>query len=174
MTTAEDAADVRRPPTFFPPSAAHETWMFMGGIIALCGLVVVAAVILPVFGPRVAAVAGVYLLVALLAPLIAPYNPLDTAAGPRLYPPNVQNWFGTDEYGRDVFSRVVYGARIAFTSNRDGNFDVYVMNTDGSDVARLTGHPERDDYPAWHPDGRHLVTVSERAGRFDLYLWDAP
>src|SRR5262245_17664911 len=55
------------------------------------------------------------LMVALLAPFIAPYDPLDMAAGPRLYPPNVQNWFGTDEYGRDVFSRVVYGARIAFT-----------------------------------------------------------
>jgi len=62
-----------------------------------------------------AALIGVYLLTALLAPVIAPYNPLDTSAGPRLYPPNVQNWFGTDEYGRDVFSRVVYGARIAFT-----------------------------------------------------------
>ena len=62
-----------------------------------------------------AALIGVYLLTALLAPVIAPYNPLDTSAGPRLYPPNVQNWFGTDEFGRDVFSRVVYGARIAFT-----------------------------------------------------------
>jgi ABC-type dipeptide/oligopeptide/nickel transport system permease subunit len=56
-----------------------------------------------------------YFLVALLAPLIAPYNPLDTSAGPRLYPPNIQHWFGTDEFGRDIFSRVVYGARIAFT-----------------------------------------------------------
>jgi len=62
-----------------------------------------------------ASLIGVYLLTALLAPVIAPYNPLDTSAGPRLYPPNVQNWFGTDEFGRDVFSRVVYGARLAFT-----------------------------------------------------------
>jgi peptide/nickel transport system permease protein len=62
-----------------------------------------------------AAVIALYLVVALLAPVIAPYNPLDMAAGPRLYPPNVQHWFGTDEFGRDVFSRVVYGARIGFT-----------------------------------------------------------
>ena len=66
MTTAEDAADVRRPLKFFRPSAAHETWMFMSGIIALCGLVVVAAVILPVFGPRVAAVAGVAVVTAIV------------------------------------------------------------------------------------------------------------
>jgi peptide/nickel transport system permease protein len=61
-----------------------------------------------------AVIAG-YLVAALLAPIIASYNPLDMAAGPRLYPPNVQNWFGTDEFGRDVFSRVVYGARIGVT-----------------------------------------------------------
>jgi len=40
-------------------SAEHETWMLMSGIIALCALVVVAAVILPVFGPRVAATSAV-------------------------------------------------------------------------------------------------------------------
>jgi peptide/nickel transport system permease protein len=62
-----------------------------------------------------AGVIVVYLLAAVLAPVIAPYNPLDMAAGPRLYPPNVQNWFGTDEFGRDIFSRVVYGARIGVT-----------------------------------------------------------
>jgi len=40
-------------------SPEHESWMMMSGIIALCALVVVAAVILPVFGPRVAAIAAV-------------------------------------------------------------------------------------------------------------------
>jgi peptide/nickel transport system permease protein len=62
-----------------------------------------------------AAIIAGYLVAAVLAPVLAPYNPLDMAAGPRLYPPNVQNWFGTDEYGRDVFSRVLYGARIGVT-----------------------------------------------------------
>jgi len=56
-----------------------------------------------------------YVVAAALAPLIAPYDPLDMSAGPRLYPPNVVNWFGTDEFGRDIFSRALYGARIAFT-----------------------------------------------------------
>jgi len=56
--------------------------------------------------------------------------------------------------------------------HRDGQYEIYVMNRDGSGLRRLTNHPERDDYAAWHPDGRRLVTVSERDGRFDLYLLD--
>jgi peptide/nickel transport system permease protein len=62
-----------------------------------------------------AAIIGLYLVAALLAPVLAPYDPLDMSAGPRLYPPNIVNWFGTDEFGRDIFSRALYGARIAFT-----------------------------------------------------------
>ena len=62
------------------------------------------------------------------------------------------------------------GKQIAFTSNRDGNFEVYLMNADGSSLRRVTNHPERDDYPMWHPDGKRLVMVSEREGRHDLYL----
>ena len=49
---------------------------------------------------------------ALAAPLIAPFDPLRMAAGPRLEPPSAAHWFGTDDFGRDVFSRIVYGARL--------------------------------------------------------------
>lgn len=62
-----------------------------------------------------AAVIGVYLITALLAGALAPYDPLDMSAGPRLEAPSWAHWFGTDEFGRDVLSRVIYGARIAFT-----------------------------------------------------------
>ena len=62
------------------------------------------------------------------------------------------------------------GKQIAFTSNRDGNYEIYAMNADGSNVRRITDHDERDDYPAWHPDGKKLVYVSERDGKYDLYL----
>ena len=44
------------------------------------------------------------------------------------------------------------------------------MNLDGSHLQRVTSHPDRDDYPAWHPDGKHLAVISERAGRTDLYM----
>lgn len=49
---------------------------------------------------------------AILAPWIVPYPP-NAMAFDRLQPPNATNWFGTDHLGRDVFSRVIYGARIS-------------------------------------------------------------
>jgi Tol biopolymer transport system component len=48
------------------------------------------------------------------------------------------------------------------------------MNADGSGLKRVTSNPERDDYAAWHPDGKRLVIVSERKGKHDLYLIDVP
>ncbi len=65
------------------------------------------------------------------------------------------------------------GRKIAFVSTRTGNYDVFVMNIDGSDVQQITTSEERDDYPNWHPNGEQLVIVSERDGAFDLYLIDA-
>jgi peptide/nickel transport system permease protein len=50
---------------------------------------------------------------ALASPLIAPYAPLEIDSLSRLEPPSAQHWFGTDHFGRDTFSRVVYGARLA-------------------------------------------------------------
>ena len=61
-----------------------------------------------------AVVIVLYLLAALFADVLAPYDPLDMGAGSRLTGPDAAHWFGTDEYGRDVLSRVIYGARIAF------------------------------------------------------------
>ncbi|HIF7020845.1 TPA: ABC transporter permease [Klebsiella pneumoniae] len=52
------------------------------------------------------------LVVAIFAPLIAPYNPLVQDLNSALVAPNAQHWFGTDEFGRDIFSRLVYGSRI--------------------------------------------------------------
>jgi peptide/nickel transport system permease protein len=50
---------------------------------------------------------------ALLAPWLAPYDPTRIMAGPRLAPPSFEHWLGTDQIGRDVFSRVLVGGRIA-------------------------------------------------------------
>jgi peptide/nickel transport system permease protein len=52
-------------------------------------------------------------LLAVLAPLISPYPPGQMRISQRLRPPSAQNWFGTDEFGRDIFARVIYGARIS-------------------------------------------------------------
>jgi len=54
-----------------------------------------------------------WILIALMAPLIATHDPLAQKIGDRLQAPSSQYWFGTDELGRDVFSRVIYGARIS-------------------------------------------------------------
>jgi peptide/nickel transport system permease protein len=50
---------------------------------------------------------------AILAPWLAPYDPTRIMAGPRLAPPSFEHWLGTDQIGRDVFSRVLVGGRIA-------------------------------------------------------------
>jgi len=57
-------------------------------------------------------VIALLLLVALFAPLIATHNPLLQDLNNALKAPSATHWFGTDEYGRDIFSRLVYGSRI--------------------------------------------------------------
>ncbi len=53
--------------------------------------------------------------VAILAPLLITYDPLEMHAADRFMPPSATYWFGTDEFGRDIFSRVLMGSRLAFT-----------------------------------------------------------
>ena len=48
---------------------------------------------------------------ALLAPLITPYSPTAIKVAQRLRPPGAEHFFGTDEFGRDVFARIIFGAR---------------------------------------------------------------
>jgi peptide/nickel transport system permease protein len=55
---------------------------------------------------------GIWVLVAVLVPWVAPHSPLDLDVTNRLEPPRPGHWFGTDEVGRDIFSRVLWGARI--------------------------------------------------------------
>jgi peptide/nickel transport system permease protein len=52
-----------------------------------------------------------FILMAVLAPLIAPYDPTQQGWTSIRKPPSLQHWFGTDESGRDLFSRVIFGAR---------------------------------------------------------------
>ncbi len=62
--------------------------------------------------------------------------------------------------------------QIAFVSNRDGNFEVYVMDTDGSNQTRLTNNPAIDEGPAWSPDGTKIAFRSDRDGNFEVYVMD--
>src|SRR5918998_887041 len=55
----------------------------------------------------------IFLLAALLAPLLAPYDPLGQNISAGLNAPSAAHLFGTDKLGRDIFSRILYGARIS-------------------------------------------------------------
>jgi peptide/nickel transport system permease protein len=56
---------------------------------------------------------AIFIIFALFAPWIAPQNPSNIDLPSRLQPPTGAHWFGTDELGRDILSRVIYGARIS-------------------------------------------------------------
>jgi hypothetical protein len=62
------------------------------------------------------------------------------------------------------------GRRIAFMSNKDGNWEIYVARADGSKVQRITRDPGNDGLPAWSPDGRYLAFVSDRDGTWAVWV----
>src|SRR6185437_7196917 len=55
----------------------------------------------------------ILILAGVLAPLIAPYDPLEQSLFSALHGPSASHLFGTDQFGRDVFSRVLWGARVS-------------------------------------------------------------
>lgn len=64
--------------------------------------------------------------------------------------------------------------KIVFVSNRDGNSEIYIMNSDGSGQTNLTQHRENDYSPVWSPTGKQILFASERAGKVsDLYVMDS-
>ena len=64
------------------------------------------------------------------------------------------------------------GSQIAFPSRRDGNFEIYVMDADGSNPQRLTDTPAVEDFPAWSPDGTQIV-YTRVEGEDGTYLMKA-
>ncbi|MEA2492480.1 MAG: hypothetical protein QOJ29_391 [Thermoleophilaceae bacterium] len=63
--------------------------------------------------------------------------------------------------------------RIAFTSDRSGDPEIYTMNPDGSDLKRLTNAPGEDALAKWSPDGRRIVFYSQRDGQREIYVMNA-
>ena len=63
--------------------------------------------------------------------------------------------------------------KIAFSSNRKGNWEIYLMNPDGSRQERLTRHNAGDYSPVWSPTGEHILFASDRSGFRDLYVMNA-
>ena len=80
----------------------------------------------------------------------------------------------TESPGRDLDPSVSPDGRtIAFSSDRDGNYEIYAMDADGRGETRLTALAGSDTEPSWSPDGRSIVFVSDRSGRVDVYRMSA-
>ena len=76
-----------------------------------------------------------------------------------------------------IFAKAPTTPKILFTSARDGNSDIYIMNPDGTEQVNLTQHPATDQQPVWSPTGEKILFISNRRdfrprGRRDLYLMD--
>jgi TolB protein len=63
----------------------------------------------------------------------------------------------------------VYGERAAFMSNREGTWEIYIVNLDGSGLRRLTSNAANDGLPTWSPDGRSIAFVSDQGGGWAVW-----
>jgi Tol biopolymer transport system component len=62
---------------------------------------------------------------------------------------------------------------ISFVSDRDGDFEIYTVNPDGSGLRRLTNAPGNDGPARWSPDGKRIAFASERDGNSEIYVMNA-
>lgn len=116
----------------------YEAWLrFKRNKLALLGLFMAASVIL----------------IAIFAPLIAPYDPVEQLIWTegrqvRLAPPSVKHWMGTDIYGRDILSRIIFGARISL---QIGIFATIVSLLIGVPLGAIAGYTGGwvDDLISW-------------------------
>jgi peptide/nickel transport system permease protein len=84
-----------------------------------------------------AAILLLLILGAVLAPYITHHNPTILAPSERLQAPNAEHWFGTDAFGRDIYTRVVYGSRISL---RIGIISVAIASLMGVTMGLLAGY----------------------------------
>lgn len=82
-------------------------------------------------------VVALYIVMAIFAPLIAPYAPDATSLGARLWPPSLEHLFGTDSLGRDILSRTIYGARVSLMI---GMITVAITATFGTALGAFGGY----------------------------------
>jgi Tol biopolymer transport system component len=65
------------------------------------------------------------------------------------------------------------GSHVAFMSVRDGNWEIYTVNMDGSGLKRLTDSNSLDGLPTWSPDGKSIAFVSNRGGAWAIWVMNA-
>ena len=65
------------------------------------------------------------------------------------------------------------GSKIVFSNNRSGNFEIRLIDADGTNPKKLTADPGVDSGPRWSPDGSEIIFVSNRTGNNDIWIMDA-
>jgi TolB protein len=70
-------------------------------------------------------------------------------------------------------SEKIGNGRIVFESDMDGNFELYSIQNNGSDLQRLTSDLGIDAHPCFSPDGKNIAFTSQRNGKFDIYIMSA-
>lgn len=78
-----------------------------------------------------------WIIMAILAPAIAPYDPITQDMAIRLQPPSASHIFGTDNFGRDIFSRVIYGGRYSILA---GCLTVVIAGVIGTFYGAIAGY----------------------------------
>jgi Tol biopolymer transport system component len=96
----------------------------------------------------------------------------NAAPTPTLPPPSIPTITSTPTLIPTITLTPLGGGsgRIAFASDQDGDYEIYVMNINGGDQKQLTNNQSFDSMPAWSPDGRQIAFVSDRDGKHEIYL----
>lgn len=90
--------------------------------------------------------------------------------------PSYYDWFNPIDYlntHKSVYNLPLSTGRIAFTSQRDGNAEIYIMNADGSNQTNLTNSSSNDGEPCFSPDGQKITFESTRDVNSEVYVMDA-
>ena len=86
--------------------------------------------------------------------------------------PGVQPFTQLTENPEDS-APAAYGDRVAFMSNRTGNWEIYLMDLDGTGLRRLTDNESIDGLPTWSPNGRSIAFVSDQGGSWAVWVMNA-
>lgn len=76
-------------------------------------------------------------IISILAPLISPYDPITQNVSERMLPPSSEHWLGTDKFGRDILSRIIYGSQ---TSLLVGFISVLLSSVIGTAIGMIAGY----------------------------------